>query len=109
MNINDLLNSGANVAITITPTDLKEFALTLAEELTARHQEKTDDPILAPDEVAAKLGVSTNTLWRWQKSGYLVPVRIGRKPRYRLSDVEALTTGQQGTNKPVTGHCGLSR
>lgn len=91
------------MAITITPTDLKEFAMYLAEELTARHQEKSDDQVLTPDEVAAMLGCSTNTLWRWARQGYLVPVKIGRKPRYRASDVEALMTGQSSTKKPATG------
>lgn len=104
MNINELLSSGANVAITITPTDLKEFALYLIDEtLSARHQDSKPETYLTPDEVASKLNVSKNTLWRWNRCDYLNPVRIGRKTLYKASDIASLLSDQQGTNKPVTG------
>ena len=104
MNLKDLLSAGANVAITITPTDLKEFALYLIDEtLAARNQEIEPETYLTPDEVSSKLGVSTNTLWRWQRIGYLVPVKWGRKSRYKRSEVDALLCNQPTQNKPVTG------
>ena len=33
------------------------------------------------------------TLYRWEKSGYLIPVRIGNSVRYKLSDINALLNG----------------
>lgn len=105
MNINDLLVSGANVAITITPTDLKEFALMLIDEtLAAKNQKPAPETYLTPDDVASALGVSKNTLWRWDKMGYLKPVKVGRKPLYKRSEVDGLLAGQPTQNKPVTGH-----
>ena len=34
--------------------------------------------------------VASATLWRWQKCGYLVPLSVGGKKRYRLSDIQQL-------------------
>ena len=115
MNIQELLSAGANVAITITPTDLKEFALLLIDEtLSARNQETEPETYLTPDDVAGELGVSKNTLWRWDKMGYLSPVKVGRKSLYKRSEVDALLCHQPTQNKPVTGRvtgkfggCGL--
>lgn len=104
MNINELLSSGANVAITITPTDLKEFAMYLIDEtLSAKEQVPEPERYLTPDETAKMLEVSKNTLWRWDKESYLSPVKIGRKSRYKLSDVNTLLVGQPQRQKPATG------
>lgn len=104
MNINDLLVSGANVAITITPTDLKEFALMLIDEtLAAKNQKPAPETYLTPDDVASALGVSKNTLWRWDKMGYLKPVKVGRKPLYKRSEVDGLLAASQHKINPSRG------
>ena len=98
MNIKELLalSEGANISITVTPTDLKEFALLLIDEtLAARNQETDPETYLTPDDVAIELRVSKNTLWRWDKMGYLSPVKVGRKSLYRKSDIDALRSGEK--------------
>ena len=45
------------------------------------------DMLITPEQAADTLKVSKVTLWRWEKSGYLVPVSIGGKKRYRNSDI----------------------
>lgn len=105
MNINELLSGGTNITISINPIDLKEFAMYLIEQAQVNEREKAqEEQFLTPDEVSAKIGVSTNTLWRWEKSGYLVPVRIGRKPLYKLSGINALLAGSSQQEKPATGN-----
>ena len=65
MRIETLLESGANVAITVTPTDLKEFALSLINEaINIGSKQKTPESYLTQKEAAEKLNVSENTLWR---------------------------------------------
>ena len=64
MNMEDILNSGANVTLTIKSTDLKEASQIL-------HTDKS-------------------TLWRWHKIGYLCRLEIGGKRLYRKSDVDAI-------------------
>lgn len=41
-------------------------------------------------EVAKLLNVSFATLNRWEKTGYLIPVRAGRKVHYLKSDIQNL-------------------
>ena len=98
MNIQALLESGANVAVTVTPLDLKEFALFLISQVKSNESENSrTDIYLTPDEVATMIGVSKNTLWRWEKDGYLTPFKIGRKIRYKQSDVTTLIIGKVET------------
>ena len=98
MNIQELLNIGANISVTVSVADLKEFAMGLFDEALAIRQEEMkkakEETYLTPDEVADRLGVSINTLWRWNKSKYLEPVKMGRKCRYKLSDIEKLMEGK---------------
>ena len=46
------------------------------------------------EKVMEILGVSSATLWRWQKLGYLVPLNVGGKRRYRMSDVKRILEGK---------------
>lgn len=94
MKINELIGN-EKVTITVSATDLKEFALLVVKETKKAEAEKEKpETYMTPNEVADLIGVSTNTLWRWEKEKYLIPLKIGRKSRYRKSDVEALMTGR---------------
>ncbi len=65
MNIQELLSSGQNVTIAVTPADLREFALTVAEEVKAAMSAKdAQDRRLTAQEAARALGVSVNSLSR---------------------------------------------
>ena len=46
------------------------------------------------EEVMETLRISETTLWRWQKSGYLVPLNVGGQRRYKSADVEAIMEGK---------------
>lgn len=85
---------GANVILQISVDDLKEVVKAFyheekerTEEAISRHREQ---PTLTRKEAAKKLGVTLTTLWHWQKSGYLTPVKIGTKVMYRPTDVDEL-------------------
>ncbi len=95
--IKELLANGdnPNICIAVGINDLKEFGLSLIEEGRKMGKaERVAETYLTPKEVAKKLGVSTNTLWRWNKSGYLCHVKCGRKSFYKKSDVESLMQGR---------------
>lgn len=47
------------------------------------------------ERVMEILDVSQATMWRWQKSGYLVPINVGGKRRYRMSDVKRILEGEK--------------
>lgn len=46
------------------------------------------------EQVMQKLNVAPSTLWRWQKRGYLVPVRVGGENRYRSTDIDKIVEGK---------------
>ena len=77
---------------------MREFFLAIAKEIMDNaptvKEEPQQEAYLSNDEVAAKLGVSLNTLWRWGRDGYLKPFKVGKRVFYKSSDVEALM--QQG-------------
>lgn len=45
------------------------------------------------EKVMQMLDVSQATMWRWHKSGYLVPINVGGKRRYKMSDVRRILEG----------------
>lgn len=95
MSIQKILESGANVSFTITAFELKEFLLEIAEEQAQTKSTVPAQPekYLTAQETAEKLGVDTSTLWRWDKTGYLKKIKVGRKIQYRESDVLKLMEG----------------
>lgn len=46
------------------------------------------------EKVAEMLDVDKSTLWRWAKRGLLVPIEIGGKRRYKMSDVRRMLNGR---------------
>jgi len=81
---------------------ITEFSKRVAEETAALLESKfggnqgaekhTDEPeeYLNTNQVCELLGVCKMTLCRYKRSGYLVPVMLGGRCRYRKSDIEQL-------------------
>ncbi|HNX67432.1 MAG TPA: helix-turn-helix domain-containing protein [Bacteroidales bacterium] len=66
---------------------------TAQEEATERLRKSNEDALLTIEEAMALLKVKNRaTLWRWEKSGYLIPLRSGKRCLYRKSDIEHLLT-----------------
>ena len=47
----------------------------------------------SPKRVAEILDVDLSTLWRYSKRGYLSPIEVGGKRRYKMSDVQRILNG----------------
>lgn len=95
-NISKLLEVSDNISVTVTLADLKEFALAVVNEvMAARQAEREEEKYLSPDEVAEMMGVCTNTLWRWNTQKYLCPVKVGRKSKYKWSEVKKILEGRK--------------
>lgn len=93
MNIANLLKEG-NVILAVSAVDLKEFGLELIAMAKDSNKHEDDNDLLSADECCKILNVSKNTLWRWNKTGYLQSIKIGRSPYYRKSDIDTLKKGR---------------
>lgn len=97
MNITELFNSGANITLAVTLSDLKAFH----KEVIADTKRELEEIVISekvetypsPKQVCDILNVDLSTLWRWAKKGYLAPIEVGGKRRYRMSDVKAILNG----------------
>jgi excisionase family DNA binding protein len=56
---------------------------------------KYNDPLLSREELAERWGLCIETLKRWEKSGKLSFLKIGKQVRYRLSAVEEIEFGSE--------------
>ncbi len=93
MDLYSLIESGGRVKLEVTTEDLVKFAEKLIEktkEMYAHTQEQanTDEQWLTAEETAKLCHVSPGTLASWQKSGYLVPSKMGRRRLYAKSDID---------------------
>ena len=94
MNLKEILECGSNVSITLNAKDLQEaINYTISSTRKELEQLITDDKkdaYLSPKQVSEMLNVDLSTLWRWKKCGYLIPLEIGGKRRYRKSIIKDL-------------------
>lgn len=83
-----------SVLYMISADDLRS----LVKELYAEEQQRIERaiaesrevPTVTRHEAARMLNVTLSTLWRWDKEGYLNPVKIGSKVLYRATDIDRL-------------------
>ena len=90
--------SPGHYSFTLTDLGVIEFAKAMqmaAFEEHASKQDKevnlfpnSDESFITKKEAMLGFGVSHTTLWKWQKSGYLVPVKVGKRVYYKRSDIE---------------------
>ena len=93
-NIYTLAKECPNLNLTIRACELYSFGEYLVDKTRKDLEQLITDASVetypSPDQVAKMLGVDRSTLWRWRKSGYLVPLEIGGKRRYKMSDVKQI-------------------
>ena len=98
-----ILQDAPNISINVRGADLISFGRDLITQ--AQHQQKENENAVTPPdklidykEALELFGVSGQTLWRWRKAGYISPVRVGGKLKYRRADcIEILNGGKHGT------------
>lgn len=83
-----------NLSITIKVGELAEAidycVNKTRKELEQQITDANTETYPSPDQVAKILDVNKSTLWRWQKAGYLIPIEIGGKRRYKMSDIKKI-------------------
>ncbi len=57
--------------------------------------EKREITYMTREMVMEKLNIVPSTLWRWQKRGYLVPIKVGGENRYKSTDIDDILEGRR--------------
>lgn len=102
-NIYELTKICPNVNFTLNAGELLEMAEYLVkrtrQELEQQIRDANTETYPSPSQVAKILDIDKSTLWRWAKRGVLVPIKIGGKNRYKMSDIkEILGENKNGNN-----------
>lgn len=88
----------ADQLLLLNQRDLEEQFSKITEQVFLRAKKEIEaqqsEKYLSPKVVAELLDINVCTLWRWEKSGYLLPIRVGAKVRYRKSDIDKLLDGR---------------
>ena len=103
VNIIELATQCPDITISIKASDLLTAGRTLKDEILEElranqedHPVPATEQLLSREEPMEKFKISSATIWRWKKCGYLVPVKVGSMDRYRLSDINALLAKKGG-------------
>ena len=99
--VSEVHKSTGRVSFTFTDAGVLAFARAMqlaALEESSKSQKGSggifpdnDGAYITKKEVMIGFHVSHTTLWKWQKSGYLVPIKVGKRVYYKRADIEQLT------------------
>lgn len=95
----DVNRSNSTVNIIFRAEDFNLFLNRVAEyistTISARTAREKSNLRYTVDEVVKLLSVSKQTLNKWEKCGYLIPTRVGRRVLYVVDDVDKILNNQQ--------------
>ena len=104
--IDALTASGANVSITMTPSELRDFAedivRTVAERMSAQTVDAIKDAMgdtmkyCTTEEAVRDFKLKLPTLKSWVAKKYIIPLKRGGKNIYRREDLARLTCQKIG-------------
>ena len=96
-NVIELAKQCPDVTISLKAGELLEMVnycvSTTRKELEQQITDANTETYPSVEQVAKILDVDKSTLWRWRKQGYLIPIEVGGKRRYRMSDVKRILEG----------------
>lgn len=89
-----LREAPGSIRLEVSGEDLLAFSSHLInrakEELATQVAEARKVRFLTKEQVKELCGVCDATLWHWNRKGYLKAVKIGKKIRYRTSDIQRI-------------------
>ena len=81
------------IQIVMYRDDLEEAIRRVVSELIVKHEEEKKDVRITREAAKKRLQVGDTTLWRWDQTGYLKAIRVGRSVYYLESDVKRIEEG----------------
>ena len=93
-NVEESLQTKQFIQYQLNKEDLETVLTKLVERIIERYEVAKREPKLTIKQVSQRLSVDPSTLWRWERDGYLIPTRLGRKVLYNESDIAAIEEGR---------------
>lgn len=91
----DLSTQGCqNIQLVLSASDLDTVVRNVVSDLLSSMEEKKKDELISRKAVNERLHVDNSTLWRWDKTGYLKAVHVGRAVYYHESDIIKIEEGR---------------
>ena len=81
------------IQIVMDRDDLEEAIRRVVSELIVKHEEEKKDVRITREAAKKRLQGGDTTLWRWDQTGYLKAIRVGRSVYYLESDVKRIEEG----------------
>ena len=90
--MNSILGGNNAVYLVVGASDMKdafrEFVRIMREAEEERRAYSDEMATVTREDATRIFNRSYSTLLRWEKEGYLVPVKIGKTPLYKMSDIK---------------------
>lgn len=98
INLVEIAKEHPSMIVSISVGDLmranQELIDNTKRDMEKQLEEANHETYLNVTKVTEMLGVDRSTLWRWAQSQYLVPIKIGGKIRYKMSDINKIINSQ---------------
>ena len=75
--------------------ELNQIIAEAVDKAIAAVRPQKKEMLISREATAKRLNVDLSTLWRWNKTGFLKPVKIGRSVYYRELDLDRLERGER--------------
>lgn len=99
--IQEILEKRGGTLLLISADDLKKtIKETVSEARRILESEVVNGKgefLLTSNEVLDRLSISRKTLYNWEHKNYLLPIDVGGKKRYKLSDINAILNNARQT------------
>jgi hypothetical protein len=103
MDIQNLFANGStSQLLLVSVDDLKEVCSHLYKEERMRQEklkEQENDGLIDSKQLKDMLNVKDGALWKWNKRGYLCPIKIGSRNFYRREDVDRILGKRKKTGE----------
>ena len=99
--VSEVRKKSGHISLTLTDLGVEKFAEAIEQSALEKRSAKnnntehlfpiSDGTYITKKETMIGFNVSYTTLWKWQKSGFLVPIKIGKRVYYRREDIAKIT------------------
>lgn len=95
-----MLNTESGTPMYLVSEDnLRSFGEKIANDVLQQaigmlKAERNEKNLFKASEVTERYGISSTTLWRWEKQGVLKSVKVGSRNYYRVAEIERIMRGE---------------